>query len=126
MKKELEALDGIKKVLAKYISEKTGVSEEKHFEYLQYDTEIGLVAKALTPPTADEVCQEIISFFKKSSHHKHITTAYYSSVSKKFYAEDYPNLLEMIFDNYYLPQIPPHLITLIGRFYESLEEENDY
>ena len=47
-----EALDGIKKALAKYLSEKTGISEEKHFEYLQYDTEIDIIQSALAELSA--------------------------------------------------------------------------
>ena len=47
-----EALDGVKKALAKYLSEKTGISEEKHFEYLQYDTEIAFIETALTELSA--------------------------------------------------------------------------
>lgn len=43
-----EALKGIKLSIAKHLHEQTGVSVEKHFEYLQNDTEIDIVDKALT------------------------------------------------------------------------------
>ena len=58
----LQALDEIKKVLAKNISEKTGISEEKHFEYLQYDTEIDIVAKALTE--LEELKRDVKRYFE--------------------------------------------------------------
>ena len=43
-----EALKGIKQVIAEHLHKQTGVNVEKHFEYLQYDTEIDIVDKALT------------------------------------------------------------------------------
>lgn len=42
-----EALKGIKQAIAEHLHKQTGVSVEKHFEYLQYDTEIDIVDKAL-------------------------------------------------------------------------------
>lgn len=119
MSKELEALDGIKKVLAKYISEKTGVSEEKHFEYLQYDTEIDLVTKALTPPTADEVCKALSQFddFDKVEYDEQ-TKTFSSGEIICYIGYDFSSdkCKTTIIFNY---DLPPHLITLIGRFYEA-------
>lgn len=43
-----EALKGIKQAIAEHLHKQTGVSVEKHFEYLQNDTEIDIVDKALT------------------------------------------------------------------------------
>ena len=43
-----EAFKGIKQAIAEHLHLKTGVSVEKHFEYLQYDTEIDIVDKAIT------------------------------------------------------------------------------
>ena len=42
-----EALKGIKQAIAEHLHKQTGVNGEKHFEYLQYDTEIDIVDKAL-------------------------------------------------------------------------------
>lgn len=42
-----EALEGIKQAIAEHLHKQTGVSVEKHFEYLQYDTEIEVVTNAL-------------------------------------------------------------------------------
>ena len=42
-----EALKGIKQAIAEHLHKQTGVNVEKHFEYLQYDTEIDIVDKAL-------------------------------------------------------------------------------
>jgi len=125
MSKELEALNGIKKVLAKYISEKTGVSEEKHFEYLQYDTEISIVAKALTPPTAEEVCKALSEYLQREVKMDSDNTFYYTEQRQigecdeiicGYGWENEHHTIAFEFD------LPPHLITLIGRFYEGLEE----
>ena len=42
-----EALKGIKQAIAEHLHKQIGVNVEKHFEYLQYDTEIDIVDKAL-------------------------------------------------------------------------------
>lgn len=124
MSKELEALNGIKKVLAKYISEKTGVSVEKHFEYLQYDTEISIVAKALTPPTADEVC-EALSKCEDLDKHSFITYMPENksfTLFKQFRDDDCYEADLVRYEKgtiYIAKHYPPHLITLIGRFYKA-------
>ena len=121
MKKELEALNGIKKVLAKYISEKTGVSEEKHFEYLQYDTEIDIIAKALTPPTADEVCKALSMEYKNhvmfEVDYKQFIVTMTRPIVMQYEITEYKNGCVRIQPDY----LKPHLITLIGRFYQGLE-----
>ncbi len=43
-----EALKGIKQAIAEHLHKQTGVNVEKHFEYLQYDTEIDIIDKAIT------------------------------------------------------------------------------
>jgi len=81
------------------------------------------IKQAITPPTADEVCKELIDYFKKSKYHGYIDTAYYSEEGKYFYTEDENrSLVALMFDNYYIHEIPPHLITLIGRFYEGVRK----
>ena len=47
MSKELEALKGIKQAIAKHLHKQTGVSVEKHFEYLKNDTDISIIEQAL-------------------------------------------------------------------------------
>ena len=47
MSKELEALKGIKKAIAEHLHKQTGVSVEKHFEYLKNDTDISIIEQAL-------------------------------------------------------------------------------
>lgn len=76
----------------------------------------------LHTPTVDELCKTLSVWFKESKYHSYISTVFYSEKGKYFYTEDENrNLVEMIFDNYYIHEISPHLITLIGRFYEGVE-----
>jgi len=78
--------------------------------------------QALTPPTSDDVCKALSEYIKKP-------ITYYSS-SKRFAimcANDYYEIArlhnnnEITFDITYC--LPPHLITMIGRFYESESEK---
>ena len=59
MSKELEALKGIKQAIAKHLHKQTGVSVEKHFEYLKNDTEISIIEQALNE--LEELKQEVIA-----------------------------------------------------------------
>lgn len=118
-----EALNSIKKVLARYLWEKTGVSEAKHFEYLQYDTEIEIVTNALSeleflkkPPTAEEVIKALSEYLPFKSNY------YYDREKRYFGNNDIIIICPMPKDALYISHmLPPHLITLIGRFYQSLE-----
>ena len=48
MSKELEALKGLNKPIAEHLHKQTGVSVEKHFEYLKNDTILALLNKPST------------------------------------------------------------------------------
>ncbi len=123
MTKELEALKGIKQAIAEHLHKQTGVSVEKHFEHLQNDTEISIVEQALTPPTEDEVIKALSKYFAKD-------VRYYA---KQFYFIEYEGkawerprfITETLDDGSWSVNecLPPHLITMIGKFYESLEGE---
>ena len=74
--------------------------------------------KYLTPPTADEVCEALSEYLKEPI--KYVRTSF---VNERETAE-VCGLFGL--DNYDLVDfntpLPPRLITLIGRFYEGLEE----
>ena len=119
MSKELEALKGIKKAIAEHLHKQTGVSVEKHFEYLQNDTEISIVEKALTPPTAEKVCMALSEFVGREVSYTNKQFHYIIKNTQvlMFVTETYNNKTFSL--GVYLP---PHLITLIGRFYEGVTE----
>lgn len=81
-----------------------------------FDDAVAIVRKALTPPTSDEVCKALSEYFGER-----IGNVFYVEKTKIFRSEAYVNLGEYLFDSEYLDKIPPHLITMIGKFYESLD-----
>ena len=73
MNKELEAMKGIKQAIAEHLHKQTGVSVEKHFGYLQNDTEICIVEQALTEleelkSWQDELNETIQDLISKAKH----------------------------------------------------------
>ena len=120
MNKELEALkrlrDGYENNYYKQFTSSTAKINEDY----------NMVLKTLTPPTADEVCEYLISFYgrkvvydnTKSNH------VFYFEESKtiivKLYCDGYINFATG--DYHYTNNLPPHLITLIGSFYEGVEK----
>ena len=116
MSKELEALKGIKQAIAKHLHKQTGVSVEKHFEYLQNDTEISIIEQAITPPTADEVCKALSEYFGEE--------VIFLVNDKEFVIKcniGYKYIVETDDVLYYIKVgLPLYLITLIGRFYEGV------
>jgi len=89
-----------------------------------------LLKKALTPPTANEVCKALSEWLKEELptlwnykvYHDNGGFHYYNNEDYEIYLVDYDEVFERIFFPRYLP---PHLITLIGRFYEGLEENKE-
>ncbi len=79
--------------------------------------EYELLRKALTPPTAEEVCEALNTFFNNSKQ------IFYSKLANSFLWElENGQLTSVVYKgqnimiNYLLP---PYLITLIGRFFEA-------
>ena len=78
--------------------------------------------KSLTPPTADEVCEALSEFYGKK--------VIYVADVKKFAYEGVDGWQEICYfgKNFkgdvirFSFRLPPHLITLIGWFYEGLEK----
>jgi len=67
-------------------------------------------------PTADEVCEALSEYFAKET----IYDKQFKEFRKGFRVVANPR--ENIYNEYDLLGLPPHLITLIGRFYEGLEK----
>ena len=75
-----------------------------------------VIVKALKPPTADEVCEVL-------GKHTMFLTAYDKHKKEFFDSNGYICYLSngrIYFNDFALP---PHLITLIGKFYEGVEYE---
>ena len=107
MSKELEAFDRVwedcSKLNLDYVSKHNLMDDLRE------------IKKALTPPTADEVCEALSEQLKtqiKIGKNKHGITFNYAETGKKIISLNY----DLIHINV---QLPYNLITLIGRFYEA-------
>ena len=112
MNKVLEALKHIKSIAKKDIV---------HGDWSE-DVSIKIIEQVLTPPTTDEVCEALSEFYGKK--------VIYVADVKKFAYEGVDGWQEICYfgKNFkgdvirFSFSLPPRLITLIGRFYEGLEE----
>ena len=107
MSKELEALNDLGDRLA-------SVDTSKSIEEAHYDV-FPIIRQALTPPTAEEVCKELSEYFNDKVIEME-TTFYLPNKdfnSRIIVLMHYDDNLNFKID------LPPRLITLIGRFYEA-------
>ena len=103
MTKELEALDWVENVF------------EEHQVHLP-DTELTLIREALTPPTEDEVIKALSEYCGKKVIFKENVFWYKTIIyDNEQWVRDV-SLKDLSKDN------RGDLITMIGKFYESLEE----
>ena len=114
MNKEFEELKKIEEHVNCYEKDKEDYKEQ--FELLR---------KALTPPTAEEVCEAIGKHYKLDDYESCLFDVNTKNIVVNRWAEKihivwfYKGEIRI---NQYLP---PHLITLIGRFYEGVENNGN-
>ena len=119
MSKELEALYKLSQ-----IEFETGdyMNDDGYMMKIVSTEMYDILKKSLTPPTADEVCEALSEFYGKK--------VIYVADVKKFAYEGVDGWQEICYfgKNFkgdvirFSFSLPPRLITLIGRFYEGLEE----
>jgi hypothetical protein len=104
MSKELE--DAIEQ-----IEELNIVNEDMEAYNIKRDEWWLIIKQSLTPPTEQEVCEALGEHFGKEVTYSKKTSGFY--LGKKRITSYFPH-------NKYLIRcyLPPHLITLIGQFYE--------
>ncbi len=110
-----EALKGIKQAIAEHLHKQTGVNVEKHFKYLQNDTEISIVERALTPPTADEVIKALSEYYGRKVVFRDNAFWYKTIIFNNEIWVREVSLKDLSKDN------RGDLITMIGKFCESLD-----
>jgi len=71
--------------------------------------------KALTPPTAEEVCKALSEYFNSNIIYEWGTMTFKFDID---WIEISKLTIEKRVD---VTMLPPHIITLIGRFYEGLQ-----
>lgn len=104
------------------------IALQKYERYLQTFTKTyELLKKALTPPTADEVCEALSEYLKaevKYSPHKIKKNGFYlvdSGLYLVSLGDD--NQVNFSYNNWVkFNQLPPSLIIIIGRFYEGVKK----
>lgn len=126
MNKELEALE---KLANTTVASKIGnwgmeYTKVKDFSYAQ--PLLDIIRKALTPPTSDEVCEALSAYYddKVSYSNERYNHMFYFEGSKLGIIRLIDSKIYFIQSDYHKTNIlPPHLITLIGRFYEGVEKK---
>jgi hypothetical protein len=118
MSKELEALYFL---LTEAITNGDGTNKvDNEHVRVCYD----MLTKYLTPPTADEVCEALSKWIKEDVPDLWNYNVYYDDGGFHYYnTEDFETYLveHDIIDKTisFSVYLPPHLITLIGRFYAN-------
>ena len=125
MSEELEALNKYQHLM-QYLYDSFEISHDFKNEY-------AILVQALTPPTADEVCEALDKWYINVTGDlliANINDFTYDKDEKIFYKRmlNKPHQMTMCrLDTNDCVQLreplPPHLVTLIGRFYEGLEEK---
>ena len=126
MNKELDDLDFIRYVARLDCSDDTPTGQELNEAYQR-------LLSILTPPTADEVCVELDKWYIEATGDlliANINDFTYDENEKIFYKRMLNKPHQMTIcrldtnDCVQLREpLPPHLTTMIGKFYESLEGE---
>jgi hypothetical protein len=86
-------------------------------------SEIDLFEKLLTPPTAEEVCEALGEFL---GYEVEYARTKYREQEFKYKNSIIPIVIKGNNNTYKIRfGVPPHLITLIGRFYEGIENNGN-
>ena len=121
MSKEIEALE----VLQNYVQvNETLETQEPYLKRLD------AIRKALTPPTEQEVCEALGEYYDTKVYYEEqeFGTSFYLGKVKKDMNGKECTVKRTIVVSYegeigWNASLPPHLITLIGRFYEGKVKE---
>ncbi len=111
MSKELEALNRIEHALCR------GIQSINTLPLLLSDCND--LKNYLTPPTADEVCKALSGWFDEKFYYDVNQKEFYTKALNGQHSVVKLKKNEIHFGGWYT--MPPHLITLIGRFYEAQE-----
>jgi len=98
------------------------------YNKLDFFKEFKTIEKALTPSTAYEVCKALgawlneapVNLWNYKVYHDNDGFYYYNNEDYKIYLVKFEQIYKTITSSVFLP---PHLITLVGRFYEGVKDE---
>jgi|LGOV01.1.fsa_nt_gb hypothetical protein len=91
----------------------------------EYENYVELLYNAIpTPPTEEDVCKALSAYLgemvRYDKEENSFIACYNDEICCLFKYKD----TNKLFIRFEIP-LPPHLITLIGRFYENLEDNNE-
>ncbi|MCK9470164.1 MAG: hypothetical protein M0Q88_00230 [Bacilli bacterium] len=125
MNKELEVLiKNSKNIVDKY--EEWAIGEIKNFaDKNEWSLKLmsAFIEKALTPPTSEEVCKALSDYYNLPvkfylQHNCFVIVKRYEPII--IVEQEVKNKNVRFNNKKAMPALPPHLITLIGRFYEGV------
>ena len=116
MSKELEALNKIKHASLTVV-EHDDTSGSITIIPIVNTEEYETIKNYLTPPTADEVCKALSEWFDEKFYYDVNQKEFYTKALNGQHSVVKLKNNEINFGGWYV--MPPHLITLIGRFYEA-------
>jgi hypothetical protein len=123
MTKELEAL---KHIISEINNCKLhGIGDENWLGFQDVLKDIDILEKVLTPPTADEVCKALSKWVKENIldvwnckvYYDNGGFHYYNNCDFEEYLVEYERIDKAISLSVFLP---PHLVTMIGKFYDKV------
>ena len=124
----LQALEGVKKALADHLVrqlDNSNFTKEKALELLECDTELQVIAKALTPPTSEEVCEELERYFYQCVGKANPYIKYIKDLKQFVYVDGDKYYEVVVLDKHgyiaFQTTFPHYLVVLIGRFYGGLK-----
>ena len=94
------------------------LKEKQYYDSKQdlWVVSVNHIQRVLTPPTADEVCKALSEYYKIEVEYSPLDHTFES-------AETWYAMYENDFMDLGGERMPPHLITMIGRFYNGIEEK---
>jgi len=110
MSKELKALKRIVSEISNY--KLHGIGDDNWLGIQDVIKDVAILEKALTPPTADEVCEVLSDYLKDKVTYD---DKFGFICNEKVIISLYPNNVLSFNNNY-----PAHIHNIVGRFYEGV------
>jgi len=120
LSKELEALKRLVSEVNNYKLSGSGDNNWLGFQDVLKD--VNTIEKVLTPPTEEEVCDALSEYFGNDMKHCEEVIFRQNKFIIVFESGGYSNVIDFTRQ---LLEEAPHLITMIGRFYEGLSDVNE-
>lgn len=123
MSKELEALKTLVDNLDQARLKELSSNDDYWMKYEEVSDAIQYIEKALTPPTADEVCKALSKWVDENDNITYPNEIYYDENRKTFYTYNYLDEWTPIVENgkllYVMIDLPINIHKMVISFYEG-------